>query len=188
MEIILNRIASRELQLQRLVARVTLSRQAALIFASRRRDNPIDFDARIAMLRYRQFAYLALVGVTGVLALTRPWIATLSGTGIQNAVPSLLAMVFLCGAHISGRERWLRSRVARLGLATELLGLVDRHPAVRAYVECAVELYPWLSGLDVELARVLAKHEETPSLAKVAREADAMEKLSQLPYSTDMEP
>jgi hypothetical protein len=84
-------------------------------------------------------------------------------------------------------ELWLRTHVAQLGLATELLELAHRNPVVRTYLESALQLYDAPRGLDVLLARKLAGHDYAvrPS-EKTDSEQASMRGLLDLPYLNEM--
>ena len=183
----LNRIADRDLHLQKLVANLNVSPQITRLFAARLRSKLTAFDEPVASLRRKQLVYMVLCLTTGAVSLGLPW--TVSGTGARGLLASCLltvGFIFLRRSQSARTERWLRTHIARLGLATELLGLVERHPIVRTYVECAVEVYPWLSGLDVQIAHKLAKQDDNPSLPAEMTEAVALQRLRCLPYSDDI--
>lgn len=109
-------------------------------------------------------------------------------TGISLFVGTIASLVGAWRMHSNASaELWLRTHVAQLGLATELLGLAYRHPSVRTYLESALQLYDAPRGLDVLLARQLAKHEYSPqpSVKAEMMEQAAMRDLLDLPYLND---
>ena len=183
-----NRIAYRKLQLRRLVDDLNLPRQTERLLAVRLGADGIDLDAPMASLRQKKLAYMSLGLVTtiGALALVTPWVTRdFSGSRLLATFLSLIAFLSVRSARCACTEQWLRSHIARLALATELLGLAERNPNVRTYVECVVELFPWPSGMDVQIARKLAKQKGGTFVPAEVREAVAMQKLRHMPYLED---
>jgi hypothetical protein len=168
---------------------------ARSLISVRLADSNIDLEQPVKILRFRIriLTGLGCVLMTILSTITTLWMLQgMRGPGVTGAGLFAGTLVALVGAwrvhsHAS-TELWLRTHVAQLGLATELLALANLHPSVRTYLESALQLYDAPRGLDVLLARKLAKHEYSvrPSVKTEAMEQAAMHHLMDLPYLNDI--
>lgn len=163
------------------------------LIAVRLNDNYADLEQPVKTLR-RQIR--AFTGLGGGLVVVLSAIAALgliqggrgpgvAGIGLFVGTLASLVAVWRLRSRASA-ELWLRTPVAKLGLATELLWLAYRHPSVRTYLDAALRLYDAPRGLDVLLARQLAKHEYCGLKPEMIERA-AMRDLMDLPYLDDQD-
>jgi hypothetical protein len=176
-----------------LTAELAVPAYARRLIAVRLRDNNADLEQPIRMLRFRTrlltcigCLMLSLSSVVAALMLQGGSGVGFSGASLFVATLALAAGTWQMRSWTSS-ELWLRTHVAQLGLATELLELAHRHSVVRTYLESALQLYDAPRGLDVLLARKLAGHDYAvrPS-GKAQTEQVAMRGLLDLPYLNEM--
>lgn len=173
-----------------LVEDLAVPERARDLVSLRLTDNYVNLEEPVPLLKRRVrmmtilFGILVLVScAAAALAATQVRLSSVVSLSIFGGALASIAVILRIRMRIV-TELWLRTPVAQLSVAAELLELAYCFPLVRTYLECAVQLYDTPRGLDLLLARYLAKPGYFTSGRKgtLIEEQTAMRELLELPY------